>query len=132
MIDRPGCTGTVGDKPPPTTGAAGTMSTGVGGSGNTTVTGSGNTGASGVTTTGTGGTTGTVAACPTTAITPTPLRRLTRFEYANTVRNLLNVDATPANDLPADLPAGVTPTDLAAYTVVARVLLNLDETITKQ
>ena len=32
----------------------------------------------------------------------TPLRRLTKFEYANTVRNLLNVDATPVNDLPAD------------------------------
>ena len=97
-----GCTGTVGDKPGTSTGAAGTMTTGAGGSGNTTVTGSGNTGAGGVTTTGTGGTNGTVAACPTTAITPTPLRRLTRFEYANTVRNLLNVDATPVNDLPAD------------------------------
>ncbi len=31
----------------------------------------------------------------------------------------------------AKLPAGVTPATLAAYTVVARVLLNLDETITK-
>lgn len=30
------------------------------------------------------------------------------------------------------LPAGVTPTELAAYTVVSRVLLNLDETITKE
>ncbi len=31
-----------------------------------------------------------------------------------------------------DLPAGTTPTQLAAYTVVSRVLLNLDETITKE
>ena len=30
------------------------------------------------------------------------------------------------------LPEGVTPTQLAAYTVVSRVLLNLDETITKE
>jgi hypothetical protein len=31
-----------------------------------------------------------------------------------------------------ELPPGVSPTQLAAYTVVARVLLNLDETITKE
>jgi hypothetical protein len=30
------------------------------------------------------------------------------------------------------LPANATPTQLAAYTVVSRVLLNLDETITKE
>jgi len=43
-----------------------------------------------------------LASCPTSVITPTPLRRLTRFEYANTVKNLLGVDPSPANDLPAD------------------------------
>jgi mono/diheme cytochrome c family protein len=31
-----------------------------------------------------------------------------------------------------NLPAGTTPTQIAAYTVVSRVLLNLDETITKE
>ena len=36
------------------------------------------------------------------------------------------------NSVPKNLPAGVTPTQLAAYTVVSRVLLNLDETITKE
>jgi hypothetical protein len=38
--------------------------------------------------------------------------------------------ADPAN--PPALPAGSTPEQLAAWTVVARVLLNLDETITKE
>ena len=33
---------------------------------------------------------------------------------------------------PTNLPGGSSPTDWAAYTVVARVLLNLDETITKE
>ncbi|HEV3024632.1 MAG TPA: PSD1 and planctomycete cytochrome C domain-containing protein [Pirellulales bacterium] len=36
-----------------------------------------------------------------------------------------------ANQQP-ELPAGTTPTQLAAWTMVARVLLNLDETITKE
>ncbi len=40
--------------------------------------------------------------------------------------------ATGKNEPPADLPAGVNPAQWAAYTVVARVLLNLDETITKE
>ncbi len=40
--------------------------------------------------------------------------------------------ATGKNEKPAHLPPGVTPAQLAAYTVVSRVLLNLDETITKE
>ncbi len=40
--------------------------------------------------------------CPTAETAPTPLRRLTRFEYANTVRSLLDVDPSPAEQLPVD------------------------------
>jgi hypothetical protein len=40
--------------------------------------------------------------------------------------------ASGKDEKPADLPAGATPTQLAAYAVVSRVLLNLDETITKE
>ncbi len=40
--------------------------------------------------------------------------------------------STGASELPKSLPAGISPTQLAAYTVVSRVLLNLDETITKE
>jgi len=43
-----------------------------------------------------------VATCPAQPVPRTPLRRLTRFEYQNAVRDLLNVDASPAQELPAD------------------------------
>ncbi|MDB6023325.1 MAG: Protein of unknown function (DUF1553)/Protein of unknown function (DUF1549)/Planctomycete, partial [Pedosphaera sp.] len=40
--------------------------------------------------------------------------------------------ATGKNEPVANLPKDTTPTQLAAYAVVSRVLLNLDETITKE
>ena len=40
--------------------------------------------------------------------------------------------ATGKNELPSDLPEGTTPAQWAAYTIVSRVLLSLDETITKE
>jgi hypothetical protein len=42
------------------------------------------------------------ASCATREVARTPLRRLTRFEYANTVRDLLGVDASAATELPVD------------------------------
>lgn len=80
----------------------GPVNPGSGGSGTST----GGTGASG----GTGATGGdaplagapSTAACPTQEVPRTPLRRLTRFEYANSVKALLNVDTSAAAELPAD------------------------------
>jgi hypothetical protein len=40
--------------------------------------------------------------------------------------------ATGKDELTGTLPPNTTPVQLAAYTVVSRVLLNLDETITKE
>jgi hypothetical protein len=40
--------------------------------------------------------------------------------------------ATGKTAAPGDLPEGVNPADLAAYAVAARVILNLDETITRE
>jgi hypothetical protein len=93
------CTGKVGSGTTPSGTGAGNGS-GSGGNGGS-ITGSGTGGSVGSGTAGAGGDT-ILASCPTMVITPTPLRRLTRFEYANTVRNLLGVDSSPADDLPAD------------------------------
>ena len=48
------------------------------------------------------GTPGTPAVCSAEGVPRTALRRLTRFEYENSARDLLKVDASVASDLPAD------------------------------
>src|SRR6185436_11830091 len=99
-----GCSGVVGGGTTTGAGTAGTNGSGAAGTNGSGAAGNGVAGAAGAgagVVTGTAGD-GALATCPTTAATPTPLRRLTKFEYANTARNLLGVDTTPVNDLPAD------------------------------
>ncbi len=71
-----------------------------GGAGGNPAPGSGGSSAGG--STAPAGTAPTTASCPSTEVTRTPLRRLTRIEYANSVRSLLGVDPAPADALPAD------------------------------
>jgi hypothetical protein len=116
-----GCSSTIdrdGADPAETAGSSGTTSTGKGGSSNAgsgtgPSAGTGTGGAPNGGTTGSSGSTGesgtpgiagspSTEACPTTELPRTPLRRLTRTEYANTVADLLNVDASPVANLPAD------------------------------
>ena len=62
------------------------------------------------------------------------LLSLLRKETTRLAEGWLNANeiATGKNETAADLPKNASPTQLAAYTVVSRVLLNLDETITKE
>lgn len=87
-----------------TVGAAGPRGDGGSGGGSTGGShgGTSSGGLSGGSTGGSGGGDAALASCPTSVVTRTPLRRLTKFEYANTVKDLLGVDPSPTNDLPAD------------------------------
>ena len=59
-----------------------------------------------------------------------PLAKETR-RYADSKRNPWDVAADdPAH--PPILPQGASPVEAAAWTIVSRVMLNLDETITKE
>jgi hypothetical protein len=49
-----------------------------------------------------GGNDAAAVACPSTSPAPAPLRRLTRFEYNNTVRDLFMDTSRPADRLPAE------------------------------
>ena len=98
------CSGTVGGGPSPggggatSTGAAGNSGSGTAGSSQ----GGAGPGAGGSITTGTAGN-GVQATCPTTAITPTPLRRLTQVRIRQHGQGPAERrPRPPANDLPAD------------------------------
>ncbi|HWA71136.1 MAG TPA: DUF1592 domain-containing protein [Polyangiaceae bacterium] len=85
-----------------TNNAGGRQATSGGNGGNPTSSSGGvSAGGSGGVSTG-GSTAPTTASCPSSEVTRTPLRRLTRIEYANSVKSLLGVDPAPADALPAD------------------------------
>src|SRR5882724_3832947 len=97
------CTGAIGDS----SGRAGSTGTGATTGTGTMATGTGMTatGTTGTTTTtGVGGTTGGPAICPDQGIHAgrSPLRRLTRFEYNNTVGDVFGDATQPANALPPE------------------------------
>jgi hypothetical protein len=103
-----GCSGATATEPnggsSGESGSAGAVSTG--GSAGTAGASTGGASGSGGSSSGSGGTgaigTPSTNDCPTVEVARTPLRRLTRFEYANTVRELLHVDPAPARELPID------------------------------
>jgi hypothetical protein len=98
-----GCVGKISAGRPPdgagATGGSGATSAGGMGGG---VTGAGGAGGAG---TGTGGVMGVSAACLQPAVRPgrALIRRLTNFEYNNTVRDLLQDTTQPAKDLPSEV-----------------------------
>jgi hypothetical protein len=75
------------------------------------------------------------ATCPTQPVPRTPLRRLTRFEYQNAVRDLLNVDPSAAEELPADEVTNSFDNNAAVLTVSAlhaEKYVLVSETLAKQ
>src|SRR5688572_8386309 len=98
-----GCSGSVDDgERADSSGNGGTASAGAAGTSGANGGTSGAAGSSGSSgSSGASGAGGTPV-CMGTDVARTPLRRLTRFEYANTVRDLLHVDPAPARDLPND------------------------------
>jgi mono/diheme cytochrome c family protein len=64
----------------------------------------------------------------------TELRALLEKQRVRIAEGWVNANeiATGKNEAAKEMPKGVTPAQLAAYTVISRVLLNLDETITKE
>ncbi|HYG78325.1 MAG TPA: PSD1 and planctomycete cytochrome C domain-containing protein [Planctomycetota bacterium] len=71
---------------------------------------------------------------PPTAEETKTLTALLEKQRARIAEGKINANelATGKNEPPAELPKGADAAQLAAYTVVARVMLNLDETITKE
>jgi hypothetical protein len=63
--------------------------------------------------------TNAAAPCVTGAPSPSPLRRLTHVEYANTVRDLLGVTLSPADTFPADPITGGFANNASVLTVTA-------------
>ena len=112
----PSCVGNIGpadQAPQGAGGASATGSAGIGGpTGSAGATGTGGAGspvgAGGAAVTGAGGT-GTVLQCNSIAPGRSPMRRLTTYEYNNTVRDLLGDTTNPGSALPAQVDSKQNP-----------------------
>jgi hypothetical protein len=117
-----GCVGNIGADRGPYPGSAGASTPGTGtggtavatGTAGTNVTGAGGvqvTGTAGASVTGTGGTGGTTVVVQCNAIAPgrSPLRRLTTYEYNNTIRDLLGDTTNPGSALPPQVDSHQNP-----------------------
>ena len=116
-IAVPSCVGNIGapadQHPQGAGGASATGSAGAGGpTGSAGATGTGGAGspvgAGGSAVTGTGGT-GAVVQCNSIAPGRSPMRRLTTYEYNNTVRDLLGDTTNPGSALPAQVDSKQNP-----------------------
>jgi len=118
MVAVAGCVGNIGPPHENAAGTAGASVTGSAGTGSPTGgSAGGSTGGTGATTatgtggdsvTGTGGTT-VVVQCNGIAPGRSPLRRLTTYEYNNTVRDLLGDTTNPGSALPAQVDSKQNP-----------------------
>jgi hypothetical protein len=140
VVGPAGSPGSGGNGPAAGTGGGTTPATGSGGatgSGSTTGAGSGGSGSTGSGSapgsggsmpSGTGGSGPVVVDCGQPTPGPAPIRRLTRFEYSNTVRDLLGDNTEPGDLLPPELKGNGFSNDATSLTTT-RLLVDAYQSV---
>ena len=122
-------TGTSGTGGSTTAGAAGSSMASGTGAAVTSGAGGSATGGTGVIGTGSGGSAPALD-CSQPAPGPAPLRRLTRFEYSNTIRDLLGDATSPGDQLPPELKGNGFSNDATSLTT-PRLLVDAYQSVAK-